>query len=73
VLDDKFSKKASDEPSPHRLYDLKIELDLLEGLVSDHLGQLYKHTAEEPETAKQYIQDNLHKNSSAPLLHMTAD
>ena len=60
---DVFSKKASDELSPHRPYDLKIEL---QGQVADHLGYspLYKHTAEELEAAKQYIQDNLHKGLS---------
>lgn len=67
---DLFSKKASDELSPHRPYDLKIEL---EGQVTDHLGYspLYKHSAEELEAAKQYIQDNLYKGfigpSSAPF------
>jgi hypothetical protein len=67
---DVFSKTASDELFPHRPYGLKIEL---QGQVTDHLGYnpLCKHTAEELEAAKQYIQDNLHKGfispSSAPF------
>jgi len=62
---DVFSKNASDELSPHRPYDLKIEL---QSQATDHLrySPLYKHTAEELEAAKQYIQDNLHKGFIAP-------
>jgi transposase InsO family protein len=62
---DVFSKNASDELSPHRPYDLKIEL---QGQATDYLrySPLYKHTAEELEAAKQYIQDNLHKGFIAP-------
>ena len=52
-----FSKNASDELSPHRPYDLKIEL---QGQATDHLrySPLYKHPAEELEAAKQYIQQS---------------
>ena len=46
---DMFSKTASDELSPHRPYDLKIEVTDLE------YSPLYKHTTEELEAAKQYI------------------
>jgi hypothetical protein len=60
-----FWKKASGELSPHRPYDLKIEL---QGQVTDHPGYspLYKRSAEELKAAKQYIQDNLHKGFIAP-------
>ena len=59
------SRRRNYLPSPHRPYDLKIEL---QGQVTDHLGYspLYKHTAEELEAAKQYVQDNLHKGFIAP-------
>ncbi len=60
---DVFSKQASDTLSPHRPYDHKIELT-----ADNNLGYspLYKYSAEELQTAKQYILENLHKGFIAP-------
>jgi transposase InsO family protein len=62
---DVFSKKASDQLSPHRPYDLKIELT---GSPEERLrySPLYKHSTEELEAAKRYIQDNLNKGFIVP-------
>ena len=60
---DVFSKAASDTLAPHRKYDLKIELE------KDHdlgFSPLYQYSAEELQTCKQYLIENLNKGFIAP-------
>ncbi len=60
---DVFSKEASDMLPPHHSYDHKIILE-----AENNLGYspLYKITAKELETTKQYLVDNLNKGFIAP-------
>ena len=55
---DVFSKMASDQLPPHRLYDHKIQLEADHSL-GFHL--LYKQTAKELLATKQYLIENLGK------------
>ena len=55
---DVFSKAASDQLAPHRLYDLKIELEKNTNL---GFSPLYQYSAEELRTCKQYLVENLSK------------
>ena len=64
---DVFSKKASDQLAPYRLYNYKIQL---EGENNLGFSPLYNHNLEELLAMKKYITDNLHKgfiaSSNAP-------
>ena len=60
---DVFSKAASDILAPHREYDLKIELEKDYDL---RFSPLYQHTAEELQTCKQYLVENLSKGFIKP-------
>jgi hypothetical protein len=55
---DVFSKAASDQLAPHRLYDYKIQL---EGENNLGFSPLYNYNLEELQTIKKYITDNLQK------------
>ena len=58
LFKDVFSKAASDLLTPHRKYDLKIELE------RDHdlrISPLYQYLVKELQTCKQYLIKNLSK------------
>jgi hypothetical protein len=69
---DVFSKKASDQLPPHRLYDHKIQLE-----ADNTLGYspLYNQSVEELLAVKKYLNENLKKgfivNSQAPFASPT--
>ena len=60
---DVFSKRASDELPPSRLYDHKISLEKEHDL---GFSPLYKMTTAELETVKKYLVNNLEKGFIAP-------
>jgi hypothetical protein len=60
---DVFSKAASDQLPPHRLYDHKIQL---EGENNLGFSPLYNYNLEELQTMKKYITENLRKGFVAP-------
>jgi len=62
-LIDCFTKKESDKLAPHRPYDHQILLEKPNNLP---LSPLYKHTTEELETLKAWIDENLKKGWIAP-------
>jgi predicted aspartyl protease len=65
---DVFSKVASDELPPHRVYDHKITLT--EPLPA-HFSPLYRQSTEELQATKEYLQEHLKKgfiaNSNSPF------
>jgi hypothetical protein len=60
-----FSKAESNILPPHRPYDHKIQLEA-DGASSLHYSPLYKISAEELETVKKYLTDNLAKGFIEP-------
>lgn len=63
---DVFSKAASDELSPHRSYDHRIELEKGKSRSDLSFSPLYKMSVQELEVVKKYLEDNLSKGFIEP-------